>query len=111
LPFRISIDFAFLKNILSATDFSLICVPYQFAPPLASGGAFKLILQAFPETPGYWRLLCAMHAYQKSLFRPNKARRWALGPRRSMHGQHAKPRVRHAAMMRAMLLITRPKEI
>jgi hypothetical protein len=27
LPFRISIDFAFLKNILSAIVFSLICVP------------------------------------------------------------------------------------
>jgi hypothetical protein len=27
LPFRISIDFAVLKNILSAIVFSLICVP------------------------------------------------------------------------------------
>jgi hypothetical protein len=27
LPFRISMDFAVLKNILSATVFSLICIP------------------------------------------------------------------------------------
>jgi hypothetical protein len=29
------------------------------------GGAFKLILQAFPEMPGWCGLLCAMHSYQQ----------------------------------------------
>jgi hypothetical protein len=38
------------------------------APRRASGGAFKLILQAFREMPGCGDVLCARHSYQQSLY-------------------------------------------
>jgi hypothetical protein len=55
-PFRISIDFAFLKNILSAIVFSLICVFQEMIGVVCSTTAFKLILQANPRMAGKQKL-------------------------------------------------------